>query len=134
VKTLSVFAKSYPQTAYTGFTFCLQNEWQYVQHVVANTVLFFAPLEKEIQTSFLPALLDIPLTDFGKGYRQLLTHGIKQGGLAICNPVDTSPSAHSASLAATCQLTVSLVDSGTQFTLGVHRHCATKAEQAARKS
>jgi hypothetical protein len=28
VKTLSVFAKCYLQTAYTEVTFCLQNEWQ----------------------------------------------------------------------------------------------------------
>jgi hypothetical protein len=28
VKTLSVSAEQYPQTAYAGFTFCLQNEWQ----------------------------------------------------------------------------------------------------------
>ncbi len=134
VKTLSVFAECYPQTAYAGFTFCLQNEWPYVQRVVANTALFFAPLEKEIWTSFLPALLGIPSTDINGGYRQLLTLGIKQGGLAVPNPVDTAPSVHSASLAATRHLTVSLVDSGTQFNLGAHRHCATKAGQATRKS
>ncbi len=48
VKTLSVFAECYVHTAYAGFMFCLQNEWQYVQRVVANTAPFFAPLEKEI--------------------------------------------------------------------------------------
>jgi hypothetical protein len=48
--------------------------------------------------------------------------------------VDTAPSVHSASLAATCHLTVSLVDSGTQFNLGAHRHCTTEAGQVARKS
>ena len=31
VQTLSVVPERYPQTAYAGFTFCLQNEWQYVQ-------------------------------------------------------------------------------------------------------
>jgi hypothetical protein len=134
VKILSVFAKHYPQTAYTGFTFCLQNKWQYVQCVVADTDPFFAPLEKEIRTSFLPALLGIPSTEIDGGYCQLLTHGVKQGGLAICNPVDVAPSVHSSSLATTPHLMVSLVDSGTQFDLGAHRHCATKAGQAARKS
>ncbi len=134
VKTLSVFAKRYPQTAYAGFRFCLQNEWQYVQSVVANTALFFAPLEKEIRTSFLPALLGIPLTEINGGYHQLLTHGIKQGGLAIRNLVDTAPSIHSASLAATHHLTVSLMDSGTQINLGAHCHCATETRQEARRS
>ena len=135
VKTLSVVAERYPQTAYAGFTFCLQNEWQYVQHVVANMGPFFQPLEREIWMSFLPALLGIPPTEIDGGYRQLLTQGVKQGGLAICNPVDTAPSVHLASLAATCYLTESLVckDTG-RFDLGAHRTCASEAGQAARKS
>jgi hypothetical protein len=134
VKTLSVFADRYPQTAHAGFMFCFQNEWQYVQRIVADTALFFPPLEKEIQTSFLPALLGIPSTEIDRGYCQLLTHGVKQGGLAIRNPVDTAPSVHFALLAATHHLIVSLVDSGTQFNLGAHCHCTTEAGQAARKS
>ncbi len=31
VETLSTIPERYPQTAYAGFTFCLQNQWQYVQ-------------------------------------------------------------------------------------------------------
>jgi hypothetical protein len=134
MKTVSVFTKHYPQTAYARFTFCLQNEWHYVQHVVADTASFFAPLEMEIWMSFLPVLLGIPSTEIDGGYHQLLTHGVKQGGLAIRNSVDTAPSVHSPSLAATCQLMVSLVDFGTQFNLGAHCHCATEARQMARKS
>jgi hypothetical protein len=30
VVTLSTVAERYPQTAYAGFTFCMQNEWQAV--------------------------------------------------------------------------------------------------------
>jgi hypothetical protein len=30
VQTLSIVAERYPQTAYAGFTFRLQNKWQYV--------------------------------------------------------------------------------------------------------
>ena len=135
VKTLSVIANRYPQTAYAGFTFSLQNEWQYVQRVVADTGPFFQPLEKEIRTSFLPALLGIPPTAIDGGYRQLLTQSVKQGGLAIRNPVDTAPCIHSASLAATRYLTESLVSKGTgRFDLGAHRTCATEAGQAARRS
>jgi len=39
VVTLSTVAERYPQTAYAGFAFFMQNEWQYVQRVVANTAL-----------------------------------------------------------------------------------------------
>jgi hypothetical protein len=84
--------------------------------------------------SFLPALLGIPSTEIDGESRQLLTHDVKQGGMAIRNPVDTVPSVHSASLVANCHLAVSLVDSGTQFDLGAHCHCATEAGQVARKS
>ena len=134
VKALSVVAERYPQTAYAGFTFSLQNEWQYVQRVVADTGPFFQPLEKEIRTSFLPALLGIPPTAIDGDYRQLLTHGVKQGGLAIRNPVDTAQRIHSTSLAATRYLTESLVreDAGA-FDLGVHRKCATEAGRIARE-
>jgi hypothetical protein len=34
VKVLRAVAVRYPQTAYAGFTFCLQNKWQYVQRLV----------------------------------------------------------------------------------------------------
>ena len=46
VETLSKIATRWPQTAYAGFTFCLQNEWQYVQRVVADVGASFEPLEK----------------------------------------------------------------------------------------
>ena len=51
VKRLSVVAERYPQTAYAGFTFCLQNEWEYVQRMVTDTGPFFQPLKKEIWMS-----------------------------------------------------------------------------------
>ncbi len=83
VQTLSIVAEGYPQMAYAGFTFCLQNEWQYVQWVVADTAPFFLPLKAAIRTSFLPALLGIPSTEIDGKYRQLLTHSVKLGELAI---------------------------------------------------
>jgi hypothetical protein len=128
LETLSTVAERYPQTAYAGFTFCLQNEWQYVQQVVADTAPFFLPLEVAIRTSFLPALLGIPsLTEIDGEYRQLLIHSVRLGGLAIRNPVDTAPSVHRALLAATCHLTASLVDDQLRFDLGTHRACAIEA-------
>jgi hypothetical protein len=69
VKVLSTVAVGYPQTAYASLTFCLQNEWQYVQRVVLDTAPFFAPLESDIWTSFLPALLGIPSTKINSEYR-----------------------------------------------------------------
>ncbi len=82
---------------------------------------------------FLSALLGVLLVEIDGEYRQLLTHGIKLGGLAICNPMDTAPIVHKASLATTCHLTVSLVDPATRFDPGSHCMCTTKAGLAARR-
>ena len=82
---------------------------------------------------FLPALLGVPLVEIDGEYRQLLTHSIKLGGLAIRNPVDTAPSVHKAYLAASRHLTVSIVDPATGFGPGAHCMCATEAGLAARR-
>ena len=41
VQTLAKIAVKYPQAAYPGFSSCLQNEWQYVLHVYADTTPLF---------------------------------------------------------------------------------------------
>jgi hypothetical protein len=133
VVTLIPVAERYPQTVYAGFIFCIQNEWQYVQQVVADTAPFFSPLEEVIRTHFLPALLGVPSVEIDGDYRQLLTHSVKLGGLAIQSPVDTAPRVHKASLAATCHLTVSLVDPVTRFDPGAHRMCATQSRHGSLK-
>ena len=107
VETLALVAVKYPQTAYAGFTFCLQNEWQYLQRVVADTgPLFFDPLEKAIQSKFIPALLGLRADKITRKYWELLMHSVtNKGRLALRNPVDTALSVHSASKAATLHLT-----------------------------
>ena len=132
VKTLAKVASKFPQTAYAGFTFCLQNEWQYLQRVVADTGPFFEPLEKAIRTHFIPALLGVPAEDIDGKYRELLTHSVTKGGLALRNPMDTAASVHAASLGATLHLTQSLVDGDVMFDLGTHLAVARDAGQAAR--
>ncbi len=101
--------------------------------MVGDTAPFFLPLKAAIRTSFFPALLGIPSTEINGKYRQLLTHSVKLGGLAIHNPVDAAPSVHMALIAATHHLTASLVDAQIRFDLGTHRQCAIAAGQAAQK-
>ena len=55
--------EEWPQTAYAGFTFYLQNEWQYVQRVVAGIGALFAPLERMIRDHFLRSLVGIPASE-----------------------------------------------------------------------
>ena len=57
VEILAKIAVKFPQAAYTGFVFCLQNEWQYVSRVTSNIIAaFFEPLEKAIRLKFIGAL------------------------------------------------------------------------------
>ncbi len=104
VVMLSTIAERYPQTAYAGFTLCLQNGWQYIQQVVADTAPFFLPPKAAICTCFLPALLGVPFTEVNGEYQQLLTRSVKLGGLGTHNPVSTALSVHGALLAATHHL------------------------------
>jgi hypothetical protein len=115
VQTLRIVAEWYPQMVYAGFTFCLQNKWQYVQQVVADTAPFFTPLKEVIRNYFLPSLLGIPSAESDGEYHQLLTHSIKMGGLAICNPINMAPRVHRASLVATHHLTASFVEAAARF-------------------
>ncbi|KAL7533156.1 hypothetical protein ACHAXR_005075, partial [Thalassiosira sp. AJA248-18] len=132
VQTFAQLAPRYPQTVYCGFTFCLQNEWQYVQRVVADTAPFFAPLEAVIRKEFIPALLGMPSWEMDGEFRALIANGVKSGGLAIRNPVDTAEHVHKASMEATAHLTTSLVDNSVEFDFRTHREVAGEAIARAR--
>ena len=86
VETLSKIAIKWPQTAYVGFTFCLQNEWQYVQRVVAGIGALFASLTIMIRDHFLPGLIGIPACEIDGDYQNILTHSVNMGCLAVRNP------------------------------------------------
>ena len=132
VSTLAKFAVKYPQTAYAGFCFCLQAEWQYMQRVVADTAMFFAPVENAIRKDFLPALLGIPAGEIDGDLRLLLSHGVKMAGLGIRNPVDTAAHVHTASKDACSYLTDTLL-SGERFDYGYHCKVVTDACAQARR-
>eukprot|EP00957_Ditylum_brightwellii_P136372 10400517-Ditylum_brightwellii.AAC.1 len=85
VKVLASFVPRYPQVAYTGLTMSLQAEWQYLQRTVPRVGNHMGALEALLADDFIPAL-------FGglppEGIRAVLAHSIKNGGLAISNPVE----------------------------------------------
>jgi hypothetical protein len=130
VKTQALVAEKFPQTAYAGFTFCLQNEWQYLQCVAVDMGSFFAPLETAIRRKFIPTLLGIGSWEIDGDYRELLMHSIKKGGLTLWNPVDTAYFVHDASKQAMFHLTESLMDSSSHFDLGLHMAQARTAGHA----
>jgi hypothetical protein len=123
VETLALLAGNYPQAAYAGFTFCLQNEWQYVQCVMSDTAPHFAPLEVAIRTKFLLAQLGIASLDLDGKFCKLLTHSVKMGGITIQNPVDTAVHVQKMSLCATSHLVASMVDRDACLDLEDHHDC-----------
>ena len=132
VATLAKVAVKFPQTAYAGFTFCLQNEWQYLQRVMADTGPFFDPLEKAIRTLFIPALLGLDAEDIDGKFWELLTHSVTKGGLALRNPVYTAKFVHNTSLASTIHLTQSLLQDNVNFDIGTHVATTRASGQATR--
>ena len=92
VQALSMAAKRYPQTAYTGLTKSLQMEWQFVQRTIENIGGSFAPIEQAISKEFIPTLFD--RTDFNDTDKQHLRNvfslPVKEAGLAISNPTTTA--------------------------------------------
>jgi hypothetical protein len=123
VETLALLVGNYPQAAYAGFTFCLQNEWQYVQREMSDTAPHFSPLEVAIRTKFLPALLGIATSDLDGKFCKLLIHRVKTGGIAIRNPMDTAVHVHETSLHATSHLVASMVNRDACLDLEDHRDC-----------
>jgi hypothetical protein len=134
VEMLALVAGNYPQVAYAGFTFSLQNEWQYVQRVTSDTAAHFAPLEVTIRTKFLRALLGIAASDLDGEFRELLTHGVKTGSIAIRNPVDTAVHVHETSLLATSHLVTSMVDKDAHLNLEDHHECLVRWGQYGREA
>jgi hypothetical protein len=111
------------QAAYAGFTFCLQNELQYVQRVTSDMAPHFAPLEVAIRMKFLPALLGVAALDLDGEFQELLTHGVETGGIAIQNPAYTAVHVHEMSLRTTSHLVTSMVDTDAYLNLEDHREC-----------
>ena len=116
LKTLALVAVKYSQTAYAGFTFCLQNEWQYIQRVVAEDIRpSFTPLEVVIQEKFLPSLIGIPAWEIDGGYCDLLSQSVKKSGMVVRNPLERAPYVYKTSKRTIWHLVQLLVNDGVAF-------------------
>ncbi len=103
-----------------------------MQRVTPDTAPHFASLEVAIRTKFLPALLGIAALDLDGEFRDLLTHGVKMGGIAIQNSVDTPVHVHETSLHATSHLVTSMVDKDAHLNLEDHHECVVRWGQYGR--
>jgi hypothetical protein len=93
IETLAHIAVRFPQTAYAGLVSSLQAKWRYICHVVPGAGQYLEPVELALCEKFFPALPQVsePVDDV---FCQLLSHGVKMGGIAIKNPVTSAPHLH----------------------------------------
>ena len=113
IKVMGDVARRYPQTAYAGMTRSLQCEWLYLQRVLPDCSDVFKPLEEALRSHYLPALLG--LTEVSDRLRERLKLPVRNGGLGIPNPCETSDALFEASEAMTSSLTASLLDASIDF-------------------
>ena len=100
---LSVIAESQPQAAYTLFTHCLSNSWNYIMRILPDIDVLLQPLEDSIRQHFLPAL--IGRSSFSDAERELLALPTRHGGLGIVNPTKIARNQYNAS----CKITAPMV-------------------------
>jgi hypothetical protein len=132
IEILARIASRFPQTAYAGLVSSLQAEWQYLSRVVPGVERFLGPIETAISAKFIPALLQVsdPVDD---KVRLLLSQGVKQGGLALRNPVTSAPLLHASSKEA-CELLVKALHKNGELNADGHRACVREAGDRARKT
>jgi hypothetical protein len=132
VEILARIASRFPQAAYAGFTSSLQAEWQYICRVVPGAEHYLGPIETAICEKFIPALLQVsdPVDD---NLRQLLSQGVKFGGLALRNPVTSAPLLHQSSVDA-CDVLVKALHDGGGLNAAAHKACVREAGNQARKA
>jgi hypothetical protein len=133
VKVLSRIAVQYPQAAYHGFATSLQAEWQYMSRAVPGLETHLQPIEDAIQGKFIPALMGCTVEEAARiDFRTLLTHGVKQGGLNLRNPVAAAPKLRQSSVEATAVLVKSLLE-GTALDTEEHKECVREARRKNKK-
>lgn len=135
VRGLAEIAKTHPQSAHAGFTFCLQHRWQYMSRVMSGIAPLFEPLERVIQEEYIPALLGSSPEELrgAKISRELLALGVRSGGLGIRNPMSTAESQHATSKSLTLELVDSIVRGG-DLDMMAHERQMKESRKAARLS
>ena len=113
IKVMGHAAKRYPQTAYAGMTRSLMCEWQYLQRVLPGVSDAFEPIEEVLRCRFIPQLLG--QATVSDRLRERLKQPVKNGGLGIPNPCETSDALFDASERMTATLTESLIKNDSVF-------------------
>jgi hypothetical protein len=132
VEILARIASRFPQTAYAGLASSLQAEWQYICRVIPGAEHYLGPIESAICEKFIPALLQVS-DPVDEAFRQLLSQGVKMGGIALRNPTTSAPLLHQSSVDA-CDLLIKALHAGGGLSAEAHKACVREAGHHTRKA
>ena len=99
--TLTSFAITEPQAAYSCYLIAVKAKWSFLQRTIPNTAHLFQPLEDRLRNAFLPTIAGWTLTDIERDVAALPA---RDGGLGVSNPVSTAQASFEMSVAITTNL------------------------------
>ena len=130
VTILSRVAHKHPQSAYAGLKKALQQEWAFVQRVTPVVGDSFGPVEEALKETFVTA--------FFKGLQEGVPEQrvtrlpVKQAGLSLTNPTQTTPENWTASCVITGHL-VAALRGQVEFQTADHSSCLREGRTAVRR-
>ena len=98
VDTLATAEESQPQSAYAALSKPLQFEWSYLQRVLSNCEISFAPLHDVMNKRFWPSVFGGPIAE---SEQHMFSLPARSGGMGICDPVEVAKIAYIPSRACT---------------------------------
>ena len=114
---MSGVAHRHLQMAYTGLQKSLQQEWAFVQRVTPGIGMAFQTVKYEMRDKFLPTLFQGAMSHIPR--RAITVIPVKQAGIDLVDPTQTSGSNWTASCVTTCHLVAALCRTA-EFRSGNH--------------
>ena len=130
VKVLGKTSRQHPQSAYDGLGMSLQLKWQYLQKTVPGVGTLMGSIEEDLRKTIFSALFRGE--EINAGFRKILGHSVKYGGLGIPDPRFSVESAYNTSKADSGELVDSLLGGSALNYLG-QRACVSQAIVGDRK-
>ena len=116
LESLSVFAETEPQAAYSALTKSMQFQWNYVQRVVTGCQTLFDELELVIFEKFLPAIFGCEVSSLE---RELFSLPARMGGIGVFKPNEMSEMLYNSSKEST-KVIVNAIRGEQEFEIDTH--------------
>ena len=107
IEDLSRIAEKEPQLAYAAFVFGTSRRWNYVCRTTPGIDNLLCPLDRIIETKFIPAIVGKSFID--DTFREMISLPARCGGMSIPKVSETANQEYENSIQATSQLTAAIV-------------------------